>query len=574
MVSHAFLQASGHGNVTYFNGELIGRFEGPGILFYPITWLWRTTPSTLVGVALALVACLAGPRVGATKAERRMVGYVLLFAVCFALFMDLGEKRFDRYLLPAFPPIALAAGIGWIVLLRRLWQIFPPPWGRVIAILGGVLVVAAQAWVSLPLTPHYMAYYNPWMGGGQRAPAVMMVGWGEGLDEAARYLNVKGNPDDLEIASWYSAGSFSYFFDGRKVDGLEFDRMPAIDRWLDTDYFVLYIHQWQRQLPELQFLNYMRRFEPEHEIVINDIPYVQIYAGQDVPPPPYLSSGRAPRFVDWGGAIRLLGYVLPEEPLAPGDTLQADFLLENIAPIDRNLNVLVRVVDAAGNELLRDEGWPWGSATSGWPLNDIWRDGHTFSVPDSAEPGVYRIELSFYDPSSLEPLPAVDAQTGEVLPPIHVVDLLLVQAAGADPSPAAPPLATLGDRYQLDGARVSAAAAISPGDEIEITLDWSALQAPETLTTVDFASFVHLIGPDGELTAQNDVAAANAFVPPRLWQPGLAAPQTYTLMVPEDTVPGMYHLWAGLYNEEGRLPVTTSGNEAGDAVLIGEIDVR
>ena len=169
MVSHAFLQASGHGNVTYFNGELIGRFEGPGILFYPITWLWRTTPSTLVGAALALVAFLAGRRVGATQAERRVVGYVLLFAVCFALFMDLGEKRFDRYLLPAYPPIALAAGIGWIVLLRRLWQVFPQPWGRVIAILGGVLVVLSQAWVSLSLTPHYMAYYNPWMGGGQHA---------------------------------------------------------------------------------------------------------------------------------------------------------------------------------------------------------------------------------------------------------------------------------------------------------------------------------------------------------------------------------------------------------------------
>ena len=400
-----------------------------------------------------------------------------------------------------------------------------------------------------------------------------MVGWGEGLDEAARYLNAKGGPDDLEVASWYSAGSFSYFFDGRNVDGLEFDRMPAIDRWLDTDYFVLYVHQWQRQLPELRFLNYMRHFAPEHEIVINDIPYVQVYAGEDVPPPPYLSSGRAPRFVDWDGSIRLLGYMLPEEPLAPGETLQADFLLENIAPIERNLNVLVRVMDAAGNELLRDEGWPWGSATSGWPLNEIWRDGHTFSVPEDAKPGVYRVELSFYDPSSLDPLPAVDAQTGELLPPVHVVDLLVVQDAGARPSPVVP-LATFGDRYQLDSALMPTGAATSPGHAIAVTLDWSALQAPQTLTTTDFSSFVHLVGPDGELIAQSDIAPANTFVPPRLWQPGISAPQTYALTIPEDAAPGIYQLWAGLYNEEGRLPVTTEENETRDAVLIGEIGVQ
>ena len=571
MVQHAFLQASGHGNVTYFAGELIGRFEAPGIVFYPITWLWRTTPATLLGVIFALAGWVAGARLGLTSAERRTVGYTALFAVAFAAFMDLGDKRFDRYLLPAYPPIALAAGVGWAAALRLLRGALPARWAAAAVGAIAALVVAAQAWFSLSLAPHYMAYYNPLLGGGTRAPATMMIGWGEGIDDAARWIAAQADPLSTRVASWYSNGSFTYFYPGRQVDGLEYDRMDDVSRWLDTGYFVLYIHQWQRELPDAQFLDYFRGFDPAHEIVINDIPYVQIYAGKDVPPLPWLAPGRAKRYVDWGGAIRLLGYELPNAPLAPGDSFQADFLLENIAPLDRNLNVLVRVVGEDGAELLRAEGWPWGAETSAWPLHEIWRDGHAFTLPPDAAPGLYRIELSFYDPATLDPLPAADAQTGASLPPVHVVDFITV--GGNAPAPAAP-LGVFGGRYQLDAAALDPAGAAQPGSALDVLLHWRSTEPARTITNEDYATFLHLVGPDGGLVAQADVAPEAAFLAPRLWQPDAAAPQRYTLALPATAPAGRYTLYAGMYDVAGRLPVTVDGEPAGDALPIAEVQVQ
>ena len=43
-----------------------------------------------------------------------------------------------------------------------------------------------------------------------------------------------------------------------------------------SDYFVTYIHQWQRNLPE-KVLSELAGRKPEHSISINDIEYVRIY---------------------------------------------------------------------------------------------------------------------------------------------------------------------------------------------------------------------------------------------------------------------------------------------------------
>jgi hypothetical protein len=358
------------------------------------------------------------------------------------------------------------------------------------------------------------------------------------------------------------------------VDGLEYDRMDDIARWLETEYFVLYIHQWQRQLPDAQFLDYFRGFAPAHEIIINDIPYVQVYAGRDVPPLPWLAPGRAKRYVDWGGAIRLLGYELPTEPLAPGDSFQADFMLENVALLNRNLNVLVRVVGEDGSEVLRSEGWPWGAETSAWPLHEIWRDGHAFTLPESTAPGLYRVELSFYDPATLDPLPAADAQTGAALPPVHVVDYLTVGESQPAPAALGDALGVFGGRYQLDGTALDPTEPVQPGGTLNALLKWRSTQPAQTITNEDYSTFLHLVGPDGNLATQADVAPEAAFLPPRLWQPDAAAPQRYTLTLPADAPAGTYTLYAGMYDAAGRLPAAVDGEPAGDALPIAEVQVQ
>ena len=279
----------------------------------------------------------------------------------YALFITLGAKKFDRYLLPVYLPLDLLAGMGWAALAlatarrlsagRRKW-------------LPGALVaipVALQAGFALPHYPYYFTYFNPLLGGPARAPQVMMIGLGEGLDEAARYLN--GKADAQTVASWYRGGSFNYIFDRDAVD---------IDEFYKADYAVTYAHQWQRQVPDKRLLDYFASLTPEHVVALKGLEYARIYNLHAAPPPTY--------FTDWAHAIRLVGHDAPAAPVQPGAPFVVRLRLQSIAPLDTNLNVLVRLVGADGAEIARSEGWPFGAPTSTWEPGEVYVDGHEFTL--------------------------------------------------------------------------------------------------------------------------------------------------------------------------------------------------
>ena len=55
--------------------------------------------------------------------------------------------------------------------------------------------------------PYYSAYSNflfdPLARGHLRTSTAFILGWSEGLDEAAKWLNQRENPQDLIVASWF-----------------------------------------------------------------------------------------------------------------------------------------------------------------------------------------------------------------------------------------------------------------------------------------------------------------------------------------------------------------------------------
>ncbi len=101
-----------------------------------------------------------------------------------------------------------------------------------------------------------------------------MIGWGEGLDQAARYLNQSTEAGKLRVMSWYYDGPFSYFFNGTTL----LEEFPAIPADLPkVDYIIIYFHQLQRQLPSEEFLAFIDQQTLEHVIRIGNIPYAYIY---------------------------------------------------------------------------------------------------------------------------------------------------------------------------------------------------------------------------------------------------------------------------------------------------------
>lgn len=274
--------SEGHESAIFFNHAIYPA----GIddwRFYPVSYFWRATPITLAGLVALIISLLLPQRFPLSRQQRLTTLYLGLFVLLFTVFMSVGAKKFDRYLLPVFAPLDLLAGLGWTAVISPLFKPSSSKearspqsaiWLSIIGIAGLAGLVAIQALSAAQTFPYYFTYYNPLAGGSAKAPQVMMIGWGEGLDQAARYLNDKPGADNLKVVSWYADGPFSFLFHGetnrRDLPALPQDLPPA-------DYLVIYAHQWQRQLPSREFLDYYASQQPEKVVKIDGLEYARIY---------------------------------------------------------------------------------------------------------------------------------------------------------------------------------------------------------------------------------------------------------------------------------------------------------
>ncbi|MCB0131084.1 MAG: hypothetical protein KDD78_09555, partial [Caldilineaceae bacterium] len=210
-----------------------------------------------------------------------------------------------------------------------------------------------------------------------------------------------------------------------------------------------------------------------------------------------------------------------------------------------------------GQELLRDEGWPWGSPTSTWAVNDVWPDGHELTLPADTGPGFYALEVSFYDPANFDPL-------GEPA----IIDYLVVTDPQADvPGPAQ---ARWGDAIDL--LQVGLAGEPAPGAILPVDLTWQTQRPLET----DYTVFIHLLNANGAVVAQSDSPPLRGFLPTTVWPPRQPVADRSELMLPAGLAPGTYRVVAGLYDplDGTRLPVAQNGAPAGDALTVATFEIQ
>lgn len=273
--------AEGHENITFFNGQIYPVGDSAWY-FYPISFVWRTTPVVLIGLGLASIGMVFRNRLSIPAQRTRVVGYLCLYAILFLIMMSLGDKKFDRYLLPAHLALDLVAGFGWVVLAEmlfiRLSDRISLGFRRVGVVLLYSSVIVWQLSGVLQTYPYYLNYYNPLLGGSARAGEVMMIGWGEGLDLAADYLNELPSAEKLRVVSWYGNGGLSYVFKGQTIN---MDVDMTLNDLKKGDYVVIYVNQIPRQLPNPEILRYFERLEPVHIVTIGDVEYARIYDMRD-----------------------------------------------------------------------------------------------------------------------------------------------------------------------------------------------------------------------------------------------------------------------------------------------------
>jgi hypothetical protein len=261
-------------------------------LRYPVKYLWRATPVSLLGLLVGLAALALSYGVFKGEGARRGGLGLLLFVAFFTVIMTVPPKSSSKYYIPVYPALDLIAGVGWVVCADGLAQkIRGAPWKRVIplALLGTVILI--QALQALQTYPYYFTYFNPLLGGSRNASEELSMGSGEGLDQAAAYLNAKPDARKLKVMAWYGTGPFSYYFVGKTIALTPSSNMwdaDAIAELKGMDYLVIYSNQWRRQIPGGLF-PWLEGLQPEHSIWIDGIEYARIYAVKSFPPEKFAS---------------------------------------------------------------------------------------------------------------------------------------------------------------------------------------------------------------------------------------------------------------------------------------------
>ncbi len=261
----------------YFLGQVT---PDPGFIFYPLGWLMRASPLEVVGLLILPVAAWQTLRLFPTATwSRQILRHPLLLALAlflglFLLFETIPSKKMLRYFLPAFLVIDIFAAIGLLWLVDNLATINR---SRTIqrwttpTLIGLILVI--QGYFVFSHYPYYFTYYNPLLGGNAAAArSITIYGWGEGLNEAAAYLNQLPDAESLQVATWYPV-TFAPFFVGHtnkfswKVGNI-----------MNSDYWVYYRNQLQRDLQDMHLWYYLqRRSNPVHRITLHGLDYVLIY---------------------------------------------------------------------------------------------------------------------------------------------------------------------------------------------------------------------------------------------------------------------------------------------------------
>jgi hypothetical protein len=203
---------------VFFAGKMT---YAPGPLFYPAVALLRISPIVTIGLIFGIVMLRRIP-----TTQRLACLTLVVFATGFGVMMSLGIKKHDRYLLPALPPLALAASLGWETIRRERAL-------KYTQILLAVQLVIAILFLFRPLT-----YANPLIGGPWLARRVIDLDWGEAMGQAARRLNQHSDVQDLTVAV-HSIPTFASIFEGHTLpieNKVQADYVIQPEERCDTDH--------------------------------------------------------------------------------------------------------------------------------------------------------------------------------------------------------------------------------------------------------------------------------------------------------------------------------------------------
>jgi hypothetical protein len=404
MYNDAFqVGGAGTGHDTYYLGQVV---DDPGPWFYPYAIAFRLTPVTMIGLLLVIAWLVVrftknSPVSEPPASSAKTAGILLLYIIFVILLANASPKKLDRYVMAVIPPLIFLAALGWtqvVGLLHQVWQKRPfiQP-----VLLGGLIML--QLVFAILAAPYYLTYYNPFLGGVQAAARQVPVGWGEGLEQAAHYLNSLPNAKNLNVSSWYG-DMFEPYFVGQRTSFADDGRAQ-----LAADYVVFFVNQIQRQKPYPGLIDYFQSTPPVFQVAIgpqgqvsqqNGVSWVEVYQA-----PAAQSASGAPKIE---GVAQLLAYKVEGQrvinnktadspPVTSANEVMVTLFLKALGPLPEKTTFAASLDPIANNQ--SPVSPPPQPLT---PHHGDWREGNIvewqgiLSLPPETAPGEYRLAVELH----------------------------------------------------------------------------------------------------------------------------------------------------------------------------------
>jgi 4-amino-4-deoxy-L-arabinose transferase-like glycosyltransferase len=258
--------------------------EPSGVKVYLNYLLWGTTPVVWLGCLLAFLCLWIKDKEVFDPLAKKAVLYFGLMAVLFILLFSFARGRnAPHYILTSYVFFDLVAGLGFIGGMRWLrgkLKFFDSKAASGAALL---IILVLQGAGAIPEYPYYYTYSNP----------VYDIfrdhnpngGYGEGLEQAGKYLSQKPDAKDLTVMSWLGYGPFSYYFPGAVNPLPPMDQIdpPTVEKLRQSDYLVVYDIVQKVEHRPAKLMDALAGIPSETMIEIKGEDYISIYPVSDLP---------------------------------------------------------------------------------------------------------------------------------------------------------------------------------------------------------------------------------------------------------------------------------------------------
>ena len=372
----------GKDKVDFFMGQVI---EKQSQLFYPVALLFRLTPVTLIGGFISLVILFRHD-----DKQARFASLLLwLFVIMVLVFANLSPKKADRYAMSVIISIDLLAGVGWVWLLGKLSQTKLNKFTihHSLLTIDHLLIttlIAIQLISTVTSYPYVLTYYNPLLGGYAKAAELVPVGRGEGLEQAAAWINNQPDGQNATISPYYENVT-NFYLAGDSLDWSKDGKKQIL-----ADYVIFYITQTQRELPQPGVSKFFQNQDPVYSVKQGDVPYVWVYKKET---PVHPLEGNA----EIVGRAQIVGYQIVNGTWQPASSIQINlFFITQDQTLPDNENFRVSLVGSDGQVY-----GAWQTANDNqWQSDSIVGWQGTLSLPQGMLVGEYKLKVSLVNTNS------------------------------------------------------------------------------------------------------------------------------------------------------------------------------